>query len=185
MIDSPDEGNFFIEPYGTGTTLAGAICTPGTFYQRIAETDWCTATYNNLWTGKHVGRGDVDDGPMLIKTVYDPSPVGYKVPASAAFSAFDSDCGVNAPREKFNVEGEYDNGWYFYAKPQKQGNAYFFPACGYRRNTGKRVVSGRYHTAISRDSDYSYGFTFYDSYVSHYGYDSRSCGRSVRPVHEP
>ncbi|MGP1622112.1 MAG: hypothetical protein ACTTGX_06565 [Candidatus Cryptobacteroides sp.] len=78
---------------------------------------------------------------VVIKSVYDPSPVGYSLPASNAFTGFTT-TGQNIgnpnqsptpeQRAKFNVKDGFDKGWYFYTKPNKQGNIFWFPACGSR-----------------------------------------------------
>ena len=92
--------------------------------------------YYNLWSTDN-DRTDAND-EVVIKSVYDPSPVGYSLPASNAFSGFTT-TGQNAgawnipgnPAE-FNVKGNFDKGWYFYRKPNKQGETLFFYAVGYR-----------------------------------------------------
>ena len=100
--------------------------------------------YYNLWSTDN-DKTDANDD-VVIKSVYDPSPVGYSLPASNAFTGFTT-TGKNAgdwnapvtpeERAKFNVKGNWDNGWYFYTKPNKIGNTtFFFPASGnrYREN---------------------------------------------------
>lgn len=53
--------------------------------------------YKNLWSGKdtRVTGSPIERTPDMIKTIYDPSPVGYKVPASGAYSGFTT-TGVNS-----------------------------------------------------------------------------------------
>ena len=95
--------------------------------------------YVNLWSTDN-DRTDANDD-VVIKSVYDPSPVGYSLPASNAFTGFTT-TGQNVDnrpnpvtpeqRAKFNVKGDFDNGWYFYTKPNKKGNIFFFPASGTR-----------------------------------------------------
>ena len=95
--------------------------------------------YYNLWSTDNE-RTDAND-EVVIKSVYDPSPVGYSLPASNAFTGFTTTGGnvSNWPnplppeeRAKFNVKGDLDKGLYFYTKPSKQGNTVFFPASGFR-----------------------------------------------------
>ena len=95
--------------------------------------------YYNLWSTDN--DTTVPNDEVVIKSVYDPSPVGYSLPASNAFTGFTT-TGQNASdwsnpltpetKAKFNVKGDFDKGWYFYTKPNKQGNTFFFPASGYR-----------------------------------------------------
>ena len=95
--------------------------------------------YNNLWNTDNISTGGNDD--KVIKSVYDPSPVGYSLPASNAFTGFTTTGGNvdNRPnpftpetKAKFNVKGDFDKGYYFYTKPNKQGNIFWFPAVGDR-----------------------------------------------------
>ena len=92
--------------------------------------------YYNLWSTDNA-RTDAND-EVVIKSVYDPSPVGYSLPASNAFTGFTTTGGNvgawNIPGNpaEFNVKGNFDKGWYFYTKPNKIGETLFFYAVGYR-----------------------------------------------------
>ena len=95
--------------------------------------------YYNLWSTDN--DKTVPNDELVIKSVYDPSPVGYSLPASNAFTGFtttgQNEGKWNIPatpelKAKFNVKGDWDKGWLFYTKPNKQGGTFFFPACGYR-----------------------------------------------------
>ena len=74
--------------------------------------------YYNLWS-TDIDKNDGND-EVVIKTVYDPSPVGYSIPASNAFTGF--------------TTNYYNTGynWYFYTKPNGQGDIFFFPLNGFR-----------------------------------------------------
>ena len=106
--------------------------------------------YYNLWSTDNE-RTDANDD-KVIKSVYDPSPVGYSLPASNAFTGFTTTGGtVNNQSDLFNVKGEFDKGWYFYTKQNKTGQILFFHASGYRvYNSGALDVfsrNGYYWTA--------------------------------------
>ena len=97
--------------------------------------------YYNLWSTDNDKTVLNDD--VVIKSVYDPSPVGYSLPASNAFTGFttiggnvgdESNPVTPEQRAKFNVKDDFDKGWYFYTKPNKQGNTIFFPVSGLRLN---------------------------------------------------
>ena len=60
--------------------------------------------YYNLW--------NADNDDTVIKTVYDPSPVGYSLPASNALTGFTTTGGNTINSSAFNVEGGFDKGWY-------------------------------------------------------------------------
>ena len=86
--------------------------------------------YYNLWSTDN--DKTVPNDEVVIKSVYDPSPVGYTMPASNAFTGFTT-TGQNAnATAQWNIKGSFDKGWYFYTKPNKQGGTIFFPACGSR-----------------------------------------------------
>ena len=91
--------------------------------------------YYNLWSTDNE-RTDGND-EVVIKSVYDPSPVGYSLPASNAFTGFTTTGGYTNNSSEFNVQGGFNKGWHFYTKPSKQGETVFLPASGYRYyNTG-------------------------------------------------
>ncbi|MGP1621742.1 MAG: hypothetical protein ACTTGX_04625, partial [Candidatus Cryptobacteroides sp.] len=103
--------------------------------------------YLNLWSTDNE-RTDAND-EVVIKSVYDPSPVGYSLPASNAFTGFTTtgqNVGVNwstplppEERAKFNVKGDFDNGWYFYTKLNKSGKTFFFQASGVQQYDSGRL----------------------------------------------
>ena len=86
--------------------------------------------YYNLWNIDNEKTDENDD--VVIKSVYDPSPVGYSLPAANAFRGFTTTGGNTSNPAEYNVKGNFDNGWYFYCKPNKKGDTVFFPACGFR-----------------------------------------------------
>ena len=152
--------------------------------------------YYNLWSTDN-DRTDAND-EVVIKSVYDPSPVGYSLPASNAATGFTTtgqNVGVNLStplhpeeRAKFNVKGVFDNGWYFYTKPNKSGKTFFFPASGWRSyNYGILYLvskdefcwdAGPYSLTEGRR------FTFGLKYISPLDYFPRSSGFAVRSAEE-
>ena len=86
--------------------------------------------YYNLWNVNNETTATNDE--VVVKTVYDPSPVGYTIPASNAFTGF-TNTGQNSNNASdWNVDGSWDKGWMFYSKPNKEGSTMFFQASGYR-----------------------------------------------------
>ena len=79
--------------------------------------------YYNLWSTDN-DRTDANDD-VVIKSVYDPSPVGYSLPASNAFTGFTTtgqQVGAwNAllTPDKVNAKFPFDNGWYLYTNSSK------------------------------------------------------------------
>ena len=120
---------------------------------------------------------------VVIKSVYDPSPVGYSLPASNAFTGFTITGGNTYNHSEFNVEGNYNNGWDFYTKPGKQGNTFFFPASGWRyNNIGAMSDVSTYGAchAAGQSSITSGMLLYFRSYYVQIGNDYRSGGFAVR-----
>ena len=144
--------------------------------------------YYNLWSTDN-DRTDANDD-VVIKSVYDPSPVGYSLPASNAFTGFTTTGQriYNQP-DLYNVKGNFDNGWYFYKKLNKQGETFLFPALGHRCYDSSRTfaymnTSGFYWVAGPYDRNGGRYLYFVSGYVTPlYGY-YRSHGFSVRNAEE-
>ena len=142
--------------------------------------------YYNLWSTDNERTAANDD--KVIKSVYDPSPVGYSLPASNAFSGFTTTGGYTNNSSEFNVQGVFDKGWYFYTKPNKQGETVFFPVCGYRHyGTGSwRYVTTNGFCWVAGPDYGSIGryLLFTSVYVRPLDYSLRSYGYPVRPALE-
>ena len=148
--------------------------------------------YINLWSTDNE-RTDANDD-KVIKSVYDPSPVGYSLPASNAFTGFTTtgwnvgDGNNPATPEQVNAKFPFDKGWYFYTKKNKQGGTVFFPSCGVRSHNfgslyfvplvGCSLVAGSDNTSRGRYLSFdSSGFAPLNS-------DYRSHGFAVRSAEE-
>lgn len=184
-------------PNATGGSISNAICNPGKFYLQIADdnNDWCTLHYHNLWTGRKSDTGISDQDADIIKTIYDPSPVGYKLPASKAFTGFTTTGFTTSVSDEFNVEEgvfDTDKGWNFYTVKYSAKTVatptVFFPAAGYRyRIDGFAYevgTSGNCWSAVPYSENQSYYLTFGSAYVNPVNISNRANGFSVRPVKE-
>ena len=143
--------------------------------------------YYNLWNVNNE-RVDANDD-KVIKTVYDPSPVGYTVPPVNIFTGFTSTGQNSNNASEFNVEGNFDKGWHFYTKPGKQGPTTFFAACGARGYISDGLLSyvsstGFYWTAGPYYIDNGRYLYFNSGYVYPLYYYGRSSGYAVRCAKE-
>ena len=142
--------------------------------------------YLNLWSTDN-DKTDANDD-VVIKSVYDPCPVGYSVPAVNTFTGFTSTGGNTHTASEFNVKGGFDKGYYFYTKKNKQGSTVFFPACGYRLNYSGSlyVVATSGVSWVAGPSIMNYGryLYFYSGYVNPLDVTYRSTGKTVRPAKE-
>ena len=148
--------------------------------------------YLNLWSTDN-DKTDANDD-VVIKSVYDPSPVGYSLPASNAFTGFTT-TGQNvgstttpATPEQINVKLPFDKGYYFYAMPNKTGNNYFFVASGWRfwdsGNMADTYKYGTCWTAGRTSGVQSYFLGFYSSFIYPKHVDNNSYGFAVRSAEE-
>ena len=160
----------------------------GTYYY-----DWCNATYYNLWSADNTTTGYNDNA--VVKTVYDPCPVGFKMPASNAFTGFTSNGQYQSGAANINANGTADSwdkfsaayGHNFYTNGSKTATI-FSPASGFRYDSDGSLYNvgnyGYYWSAVPRDTYGGCGLYFYWSSVYPRGNDDRSYGFAARPVSE-
>ena len=160
----------------------------GTYYY-----DWCNATYYNLWSADNTTTGFNDNA--VVKTVYDPCPVGFKMPASNAFTGFTSNGQYQSGAANINANGTADSwdkfsaayGHNFYTNGSKTATI-FFPASGFRSHSDGSLVSvgnyGYYWSAVPSSTYFGCFLYFYWSGVSPQSNNSRSYGFAARPVSE-
>ena len=142
--------------------------------------------YYNLWNIDNEKTDENDD--KVVKTIYDPSPVGYTVPPVRTFTGFTQTGNYTRNPAEFNVKGNFDKGWHFYLKPNKQGDTVFFPACGYRYyDTGSLsdvTTSGFYWVAGPDNRSSGRDLGFGSDSVCPLDDAGRSYGFTVRPAQE-
>ena len=114
----------------TDVNICKTILNPDLFYANNPITDWDNNfSYGNMWSATNTTYG-INDA-KVVKTVYDPSPVGFVVPASNAYSGFTT-TGVKASDvNSFNLMDNnktWKNGWHFKAE---KGQSLFFPQTGW------------------------------------------------------
>ena len=160
----------------------------GTYYY-----DWCNATYYNLWSADNTTTGFNDNA--VVKTVYDPCPVGFKMPASNAFTGFTSNGQNQSGAANINANGTADSwdkfsaayGHNFYTNGSKTATI-FFPASGFRSFGGGSLNFvgdvGYYWSAVPSHTYVGCDLSFLWSYVSPQGSYDRSSGFAARPVSE-
>ena len=71
-------------------SLGTLIQNPDKFYSGTLGKLANTPKFKSVWSGKdiQVTGNPIERTSDMIKTIYDPSPIGYKVPASGAYSGF-------------------------------------------------------------------------------------------------
>ncbi|MBF1635673.1 MAG: hypothetical protein HXO44_02950 [Prevotella sp.] len=151
-------------------------------------------TFYNLWSMNQKDKVTMNqaNSQTVVKTIYDPSPVGFSVPANDAFTGF-TENGLNGGR--MNVDGTdnaqtYNNnfGHNFWTNSSKT-ETIFFPATGYREAKDGNIVSyygnyGDYWTATPTDMNNGSVMGFDVNSVHPLYRNIRAFGFAVRPAAE-
>lgn len=142
--------------------------------------------YYNLWNPDKVKELNDTEPVDVKKSVYDPSPVGFRLPRKDAYEGFG---GVNYSQWQ-SSSGEYPSGWILSSSYQGGEGEMFFPSCGYHDygNSGRLgnvSARGYYVTAYATLSDARCILLYFDttSATGHYNY-YQALGYTVRPVME-
>lgn len=134
--------------------------------------------YYNLWSA--------NNNPV-VKMIYDPSPVGFKLPAYNAFTGFTTT--GNSASTSSQINGTWDSslkGWNFYTDSSKS-KTIFFPASGCRLYyNGELDKVGNYGYCWSTTPVLwgAYYLFFFSSDVSPSGSITYAFGYGVRPSQE-
>ena len=151
-------------------------------------------TFYNLWSMNQKDKVTENqaNNQTVVKTIYDPCPVGFSVPANDAFTGF-TQTGLNGGTK--NVDGTGDTQTYknnfghnFWTNSKKT-ETIFFPAVGFREAKDGNIVSyyekfGDYWTATPTDMNNGSVMGFDVNSVSPLYRNIRAYAFSVRPVAE-
>lgn len=151
-------------------------------------------TFYNLWSMNNTSAyaENQANSQTVVKTIYDPSPVGFSVPANDAFTGF-TENGLNGGR--INVDGTdnaqtYNNnfGHNFWTNSSKT-ETIFFPAAGFREARNGSTLSnyskfGDYWTATPNDNHNGNVMGFDVNSVHPLYRNIRAFGFAVRPAAE-
>ena len=159
---------------GCATSVAATIQNPNVFNtQETTNANWWTndgtpVTFYNYWDASQTTTGA--GHKSIVKTIYDPCPVGFHIPCGATFTGFSASNG-----------GTWDNGYTW--------DNNFFQAAGSRRrgNGGVDRVGSRGYcwSAASRSAAGSYGLYFRSGAVNPQDNYGRADSISVRPIARP
>ena len=196
-VDASDlaANSHFTANAGDNMSIKNGIQHPDNFY--TYNSPWYSTpptgySYYNLWSADNTTKGYNDNS--VVKTVYDPSPVGFKMPASNAFTGF-TKTGQNAyTQSELNVDGTSDFQTYqnnfghnFWTNSSKTATIYF-PASGYLRyndiSLGSVGTYGYYWAAVTNYANDGCRLDFYPFSVTPQGRDYRTYGYAARPVSE-
>ena len=183
------------ENAGDNMTISNNIQNPDKFYI-YGSSLWTNYGYYNLWSADNTVTGgyNIGNDNPVVKTVYDPSPVGFKMPANNAFTGFTT-TGLNSTSQsEMNVDGTNDwqqwtnnFGHNFWTNSSKTATINF-PASGLRSNNdgSLNVVGyyGFYWSAVPNNTYNGCYLFFYSGHVLPLYDNTRTCGFAVRAVSE-
>ena len=177
---------------GDNMSITNGIQHPDFYY--TGGSNWnSNYGYYNLWSADNTVTGDwnVGNDNLVVKTVYDPSPVGFKMPANNAFTGFTAN-GQNDGT--MNVDGTDDRqtfsnnfGHNFWTSSSKKATINF-PASGFRFSNGGALNdvgnSGYSWLAVPNGLNNGCDLLFHSFNVRPLSNDARSFGFAARPVSE-
>ena len=171
------------ERAGGYVSTATAIQNPFTFYY-VNDNDWSQSHNWDYWNINFTGAAGVNN-TATEKTVYDPSPTGFTLPRTAAFTGFTTTGNNTTTSSQFNVSGSWDSGWNFFTGVNS--NTIFFDGLGFRDTYGAVVYvgeAGLFWASGASSASFGRILFFRSGFVRPQGADGRSYGFSVRPVSE-
>ena len=180
----------FNQNAGDNMSISNGIQHPENFY--IHGSSWTSNpptgyTWYNLWSANNTTTGRNDN--VVVKTVYDPCPVGFKLPASNAFTGFSKTGDNTSDQAELNVSGAWSYGYNFNNKLTAPDATVFFPASGRREQNDGSLISvgygGNYWAAVPNSTTFVSYMDFSEWDVNPLTGDYRARGYSVRPVAEP
>ena len=134
----------YVYRYETGpTTIGDAIQHPNVFYTRgtTGGADWNSDHITTLWNAD----GGTLESTTSVKTIYDPSPRGFKVPIPRAFAIFvngntgDGNNGTTGVLNGYVFEDDVHNKYRVYPQANRGGTEIPLTATGQRADIGGRL----------------------------------------------
>lgn len=175
----------FVENGGNNISIVNAIQNPGTFYTDGDK--WGTEyRYFNLWSMQTTSQGDASK--TLVKTVYDPCPVGFTMPPLKTFSGATTTGKTNTNNKDINALGNWDQGWHFYAKDSSSSSTVYYPAIGSRTASAGKLYGvkdrGYYWVGVPSTTTAGSNLDIRNTIVIPANNLNRAVGCSIRPVAE-
>ncbi|MBW4894900.1 fimbrillin family protein [Prevotella melaninogenica] len=173
----------FVENGGNNISIVNAIQNPGTFY--TDGNKWGTEyKYFNLWSMQTTSQGDASK--TLVKTVYDPCPVGFTMPPLKTFSGATTTGITNTNNKDINALGNWDQGWHFYAKDSSSPSTVYYPAIGSRTARAGSLYGvkdrGYYWVGVPSSTTAGSNLDITNTKVIPANNLNRAVGCSIRPV---
>ena len=178
------QSNPATENFSAGVTcIMNYILKPDVMQNQVSGDN----AYANLWSVDNTVY-TANDNPV-VKTVYDPSPVGFKLPPGNVFTGFTTTGGSTSTSSEINGTWSSSSlkGWNFYTDSSKS-KTIFFPASGYRfYSNGAASFVGSYGfcwSAVPYHQGNGRYLHFLSSLVSPLNGSHRAFGCGVRSCQE-
>ena len=211
VTDKPCYGDYTFKVQKGQVPISTGIMNPHVFYtdphsNPDANQNWTSEKKVDLWGCSTSSNTGID--ASVSKTIYDPSPSGFCLPASGVFSATtingnDQNTDRNINGDRFITLFANNQGGYFYCKPMKAagnwdttGGTLFFPNSLSRNNKSGKIIptTSYYWTATAQNQNAAPVLCLRNNVVSPPGGKrpgsswsavfGRAVGSSVRPVRE-
>lgn len=134
----------YVYRYETGpTTIGNAIQHPNVFYTRgtTGSADWNGDHTTTLWNAD--ANGGTLESTTSVKTIYDPSPRGFKVPIPRAFAVWvnghEGDESTKGELNGYVFEDNVHNKYRVYPQANRRGTEIPLTATGQRADIGGRL----------------------------------------------
>ena len=175
----------FVENGGNNISIVNAIQNPGTFY--TDGNKWGTEyRYFNLWSMQTTSQTDASK--TLVKTIYDPCPVGFSMPPLKTFSGVTTTGKTNTNNKDINALGDWDQGWHFYTKDSSSPSTVYYPAIGSRTANAGNLYGvksrGYYWVGVPSSTSAGNNLDIRNTIVIPANNLNRAVGCSIRPVAE-
>ena len=180
---------------GDNMSITNNIQNPDKFYI-YGSSVWTNYGYYNLWSADNTVTGGYNQGNdnPVVKTVYDPCPVGFKMPANNAFTGFTTTGQNSTSQSEMNVDGTDDwqqwtnnFGHNFWTNSSKTATINF-PASGLRLSGDGSLnfvgYNGYFWSAVPSYADVGCNLYFTSGRVSPLNTGTRAYGFAVRAVSE-
>ena len=138
-VESVSDGSI-IAKGGPYISVQECIKHPETFYNNRVLKE--KVKILNAWSMDNTVLGH-NDNPV-VKTIYDPCPVGFKVAGSRAFTAFLFNEYYQRDVRYFNIKGGWDQGWYFNNRLYSPDATVYMPSLSVRGTTDGKLIYQAY-----------------------------------------
>jgi hypothetical protein len=127
---------------------------------------------------------------VIVKTVYDPNPAGFKMPPSNAWTRFSLTGGNTRDLANINASNvgimSRDHGFKFYTQDDGKGQIVFHQFIGSRQRQDGRLMSvgssGTYISAMAETIERGLGLAFEAAGLYPFVGAPKSSGIAIRPI---